>query len=103
MSEGMELKRVSELVSDGARALPRKALEEVMGADLVIERVEIRQGPNSEYAFFVCSSLDGERFTLITGAQAVMEVVKDPNFRTPALGRFERRQSKRGRSYWVLV
>jgi hypothetical protein len=59
------------------RSMRGKRLEDVAGIELVITDFRLTKGSFGEYAFVDCQDVDGEKFTLVTGATFVLDALKD--------------------------
>lgn len=93
-------KRVSEILGGIPPDVPITTVDNVLGIDIVIEKIEQRVGDFGEYVLVQIAFPDGTKAALATGGKVVVQKLLAIREHLPVIARFNKATSKKGRSYY---
>lgn len=95
--------RISDLVQTDTTKLDRRFLSEVEGQAVLVKEVSFRSSQMGQFIVLICQDGEGNIFTIVTGAKAVIEAIGKVTDKLPVVVVFEQRKSRMGRPYWVVT
>lgn len=98
-----DLKRITDIPGGIAVVQVTHQVQDLVGKEVVITRVEAREGQFGSMMVVSGAFPDGEEFTFITGATVLVRQLAAAVPYLPVIARIERVVGKRGRAYYVLT
>lgn len=98
-----DLKRITDIPGGVAVVQVTHQIADLVGQEIVISKVERRDGQFGPMMVVSGAKPDGEVVTFITGATVLVRQLEACIPHLPVIARIERVVGKRGRAYYVLT